>query len=104
MTTTQTGPVIGTPAITLVVKRYANRKLYDTENSKYITLKQIVEQVKAGRLVQVVDNVLGLDITAATLLTAIVETEDGTTQAETLFNVLRAGGLEHYARFMMPRG
>ena len=90
MTTTQSG--IGK----LIVKRYANRKLYDCENSKYITLKQIVDVVKAGRAVQVTDNVSKEDITATTLLTAIVETEDGTTEASVLADILRAGGLTKY--------
>jgi polyhydroxyalkanoate synthesis repressor PhaR len=88
--------VIGTPAITLMVKRYANRKLYNTEESKYITLKQLVEQVKLGRQVQVTDNISKEDITATTLLTAIVETEDGTTDAGVLTDILRAGGLTKY--------
>lgn len=79
-----------------LIKRYANRKLYDTEASKYITLKQIVADIRAGANIQVVDNESKADITAATLLTAIVETEDGSTQADTLVNILRAGGLQNY--------
>lgn len=81
---------------TLIVKRYANRKLYDCENSKYTTLKQIVSQVTAGRNVQILDNVSKLDITATTLLSALVETDDGTLDASTLQDILRAGGLVKY--------
>lgn len=88
MTTTQTGPK--------VIRRYANRKLYDTETSKYTTLKAIVGEVTSGRDVQVVDNVSKEDITVPTLLAAIVETDDGTTQTETLVDILRAGGLSKY--------
>lgn len=85
-----------TPDGTLIVKRYANRKLYDCENSKYITLKQLVEHIKTGREVQVTDNVSKEDITATTLLMALVEADDGTTQVEVLTNILRAGGLSKY--------
>jgi polyhydroxyalkanoate synthesis repressor PhaR len=89
MTTTQTG--------LLVIRRYANRKLYDTENSKYITLKQIVEQIKLGRDVQVLDNVSKNDITSTTLLMALVETDDGTnSDVTTLVDILRAGGMNKY--------
>jgi polyhydroxyalkanoate synthesis repressor PhaR len=87
MTTTQNA---------LVVKRYANRKLYDTENSKYITLKQIAAEIKTGREVRVMDNESKQDITATTLLLALVETEDGTTEASVLAGILRAGGLAQY--------
>ena len=88
MTTTQTGPK--------VIRRYANRKLYDTETSKYVTLKAIADEVTAGRDIQVVDNVSKEDITVPTLLLALVETDDGTTQTETLVDILRAGGLSKY--------
>ena len=88
MTITQVGPK--------VIRRYANRKLYDTAESKYITLKQIVADIRSGADIQVVDNESKQDITAATLLAAIVETEDGTTQTGTLVNILRAGSLENY--------
>lgn len=97
MTTTSNG--------TLIVKRYANRKLYDTENSKYITLKQIVAEINAGRNVQVVDNESKQDITATTLLTAVVESEDGSLGADTLVGILRAGGLTKYvAGLKTPTG
>ena len=88
MTTTQTGPK--------VIRRYANRKLYDTETSKHTTLKAIVGDVASGRDVQILDNVSKEDITVTTLLQAMVETEDGTTQSGTLSGIIRAGGLTKY--------
>lgn len=58
-----------------VIKKYANRKFYDTETSSYVTLGQIQDAVKAGFEVVVVDNVSKRDITARTLLMSLVETE-----------------------------
>lgn len=59
----------------LVIKKYANRKFYDTEASQYVTLTGIQDAVKAGRSVIVIDNVSKRDITAKTLLMSLVETE-----------------------------
>ncbi|HEX5656532.1 MAG TPA: polyhydroxyalkanoate synthesis regulator DNA-binding domain-containing protein, partial [Polyangiales bacterium] len=39
-----------------VIKRYANRKLYDTRSSRYVTLPQIAELVRSGEDVQIIDN------------------------------------------------
>lgn len=58
-----------------VVKRYANRKLYDTETSQYVTLTQVQDFVKSGREVMVIDNASKRDITAKTLLASLIETE-----------------------------
>ena len=39
-----------------VIKRYSNRKLYDTRDSRYVTLLQIAEMVRGGEEVQIIDN------------------------------------------------
>ncbi len=59
----------------VLIKRYANRKLYNTQTSRYITLKGIGELVEAGREVRVVDNETGEDITNVTLSQVLVDTE-----------------------------
>ncbi len=46
------------------IKRYANRKLYNTETSRYITLKGIAALIEEGETVRVVDNETGEDITS----------------------------------------
>ncbi len=56
-----------------VIKRYENRKLYDTENKKYVSLAEIGQMVREGLKVQVVDNVSGEDITIQTLTQVILE-------------------------------
>jgi len=58
-----------------VIKRYANRKLYDTERSCYVTLDEIALMIKDGEEVQVIDNKSKDDLTAVTLAQIIVEEE-----------------------------
>jgi polyhydroxyalkanoate synthesis repressor PhaR len=57
----------------VLIKRYANRKLYNTESSRYITLKGISELLKEGREVKVVDNESGQDITPIVLSQILVD-------------------------------
>jgi|ERR1700677_2745230 len=84
-----------------VVKRYPNRKLYDTEESKYVTLKQLASYVAAGREIQVIENVTKTDITGQTLLQALVETEvDAAGQTNTLRDIFKAGGLAKYVQLL----
>lgn len=56
-----------------LIKRYENRKLYDTQAKTYIRLEDIAELVRRGEDVQVVDNTTGVDITAQTLAKVIAE-------------------------------
>ena len=60
---------------TKIVKRYANRKLYDTDRSCYVTLEDISAMIKAGDEVRVVDNKSGEDLTSVTLAQIIFENE-----------------------------
>ena len=55
------------------IKRYDNRKLYDTETSEYVSLTDIADLVRNGETVEVVDNATGEDITAQTLTQIILE-------------------------------
>ncbi len=57
----------------VVIKKYANRRLYDTSNSRYINLEDIAALVRNGKEVQVVDANSGEDITRVTLTQIIVE-------------------------------
>ena len=58
-----------------VVKRYANRKLYDTQRSRYVTLDQIAEMIRAGQDVKIIDNTSKDDLTSITLAQIIFEQE-----------------------------
>ncbi|MGB0645604.1 MAG: polyhydroxyalkanoate synthesis regulator DNA-binding domain-containing protein [Bradymonadia bacterium] len=61
------------PDASIIIKRYANRKLYNTRDSQYITLAQIAQLIEAGELVQIVDKASGEDITEITLAQVFVD-------------------------------
>jgi polyhydroxyalkanoate synthesis repressor PhaR len=56
-----------------VIKRYSNRKLYDTKDSRYVTLLQIAEMVRGSEEVQIIDNTTKEDLTEVTLAQIIYE-------------------------------
>ena len=56
-----------------VIKRYSNRKLYDTKDSRYVTLLQIAEMVRSSEEVQIIDNNSKEDLTEITLAQIIYE-------------------------------
>ena len=58
-----------------VVKRYSNRKLYDTVESRYVTLPQIAEYVRQGEDVRIIDNTTKEDLTRMTLAQILYEEE-----------------------------
>ena len=59
----------------VTIKKYANRRLYDTESSTYITLDRLAEMVREGREFEVVDAKTGEDITRHVLTQIIVDEE-----------------------------
>jgi polyhydroxyalkanoate synthesis repressor PhaR len=59
----------------LLIKRYASRRLYNTETSDYVTLEDIAEFIRAGRDVQIIDLKSGDDLTRQYLLQIIAEHE-----------------------------
>ena len=56
-----------------VIKRYANRKLYDPQKSQYVTLEELAEMIRAGREIAVTDATTGEDLTAMVLAQIILE-------------------------------
>jgi polyhydroxyalkanoate synthesis repressor PhaR len=92
-----------------VVKRYESRKLYDTEESRYVSLDEIAVWVRAGQEVQVIDNRSSQDVTAQTLTQIILEEgRNGRSRipAEVLRDLVRFGertltsGVEHVQQSM----
>ena len=77
-----------------VIKRYTNRKLYDTVESRYVTLEEIAEMVKAGADVRIVDNRSKEDLTSVTLAQIIFEEEKKSSKMSlrTLKDLIRHGG------------
>lgn len=79
----------------LIIKRYPNRKFYDTEEKRYITLDDISEKIRAGREVQVVDQSSGEEITSVVLTQIIFEQEkkqSGFVPRSVLTGLVQAGG------------
>ena len=58
-----------------IIKRYTNRKLYDTVESRYVTLDEIAEMIKQGAEVKIIDNRTKDDLTSVTLAQIIFEEE-----------------------------
>lgn len=79
--------------MSVLIKRYANRKLYNTQASRYITLKGIAELIEAGEDVRVIDNETGEDITSVALSQILVDHErSNTTVSQTLLSGLISRG------------
>lgn len=78
-----------------VIKRYPNRKLYNTETKQYITLDEISTLIRDGVEVRVVDHTSGEDLTAVTLTQIIFELEkkqSGFLPRSILSGLIQAGG------------
>ena len=58
---------------TITVKKYGNRRLYDTADSRYVTLEDLAEKIRKGSDAKVVDAKTGHDLTQATLTQIIIE-------------------------------
>jgi polyhydroxyalkanoate synthesis repressor PhaR len=115
---------------TVLIKRYANRKLYNTESSRYITLKGISELIHEGRDIQVIDNETGEDISSIVLSQILVDDQKQQRDSDAvpgrilseliqrsgdaLYNILRRGMddaqdnitdiRENVRRFLQPQG
>ncbi len=57
----------------IIIKKYPNRRLYDTKKSAYVTLKEVAELIKGGYEVEVIDVKTGEDVTAFILTQIILE-------------------------------
>src|SRR5258705_7402303 len=95
-------PVAARIAVTLskekpmirLIKRYESRKLYDTEESRYVSLDEISTWIRQGQEVRVVDNASNNDVTSQTLTQIILEEgRKGTSflPSELLHDLVRIG-------------
>lgn len=76
-----------------IIKRYQNRKLYDTHQSCYVTLEEIAQIIREGHEIQVIDNKTKNDITYMTQIQLLFDQEKKSTAAkdvELLKRVIRA--------------
>jgi polyhydroxyalkanoate synthesis repressor PhaR len=79
----------------VIIKKYENRRLYDTTNSRYVNLDEVAQMLQRGENVQVVDAATGEDITRLILTQIIVEhakTTDSTFPLDVLRQMVVATG------------
>ena len=72
-----------------IIKRYQNRKLYDTHESSYVTLDEIAKMIKNGEDLRVIDNKTKNDITAATLTQLLYESERKSSKTQPSVDLLK---------------
>ncbi len=91
-----------------IIKRYTNRKLYDTVESRYVTLEEIAEMIRVGEDVRIIDNRTKEDLTSVTLAQIIFEQEKktGRMPLAVLRDIVRNGGgtlQDFFEREIQPR-
>jgi polyhydroxyalkanoate synthesis repressor PhaR len=76
-----------------LIRRYTNRKLYDTRESRYVTLEQLAEFIRHGDEIRVVDAATERDLTSAKLAQIIFEEEKraGRLPVDQLRQIIRDG-------------
>lgn len=81
--------------MTRLIKRYGNRKMYDTQASRYVTLDNVAELVRGGEDLRIIDNDSGQDLTAVTFAQIIFEEEkrkNGLLELPVLRWIIQRGG------------
>lgn len=91
-----------------IIKRYSNRKLYDTEAKRYVTLEGVADLIRQERDVQVIDHDTGEDITALVQAQTILELEKklrGGLPGTVLTHLIRAGNdtLNQMRKALVPQ-
>ncbi len=77
------------------IKRYPNRKLYNTETKQYITLEELADLIRSGEEIHVIDNASGADLTALTMTQVLfeqVKKQAGFLPRTLLTGLIQAGG------------
>lgn len=59
----------------VIIKKYSNRRLYDTSHKKYVTLEEIANSIKEGNEIRVIDSQTDEDITKVVLMQVVLESE-----------------------------
>jgi polyhydroxyalkanoate synthesis repressor PhaR len=80
---------------TITIKRYSNRRLYDTHNSEYVNIEKIAEMVRDGQRLQVIDTSTGDDVTHVILTQIILNEQKDQKEGlplELLFQLVRRSG------------
>ena len=78
-----------------LIKRYGSRKLYDTEESRYVSLEELAAWIREGQELKIIDNATSEDVTAQTLTQVIVDEGRRGSKlppSEILHDLIRQGG------------
>jgi polyhydroxyalkanoate synthesis repressor PhaR len=88
-----------------IIKKYSNRRLYDTEASRYVNLDDLAALVREGHELQVVDAATQEDLTRAVLVQVLLETQGGVDlfPVRLLHRVIRFGADPTWARMVNPQ-
>ncbi len=91
-----------------IIKRYSNRKLYDTIESKYVTLNDISEMIRSGTDVKIIDNQTNKDITSAVLAHVLFNEEKSRSNLSigTLKELIQSGQetlSDYYHKKVLPK-
>lgn len=87
---------------TIIIKRYSNRRLYDTHTSEYVNIEKIAEMVRSGQHLQVIDTSTGDDVTNVVLTQIMLNEQKEQKKGlplELLFQLVRQSG-ESYMDIM----
>lgn len=82
-----------------IIKRYGNRKLYDTKLSRYVTIEEVANHIRNGISVKIIDNKSGEDITNTTLAQIVLEAEKKNrhkSSSSILESVIKTGTLSEF--------
>jgi len=77
----------------VTIKRYGNRRLYNTETSSYVNYQDLIQIIRSGQDIQVIDSRTGEDVTKSILIQVILEEEKSKNSilpAEFLFQLIRS--------------
>ncbi len=92
--------------MSILIKKYSNRRLYHTEEKRYITLEDIAKIIQQGKDVNIIDNDSKKDITEETLLQIIVNDFQGLFSSSLLHQMIRLQSQEfqEFLPFYMRTG
>ena len=92
---------VGAQDDTILIKKYGNRRLYDTQQSRYITLDDLAEIIKSGKSVKVTEAATDKDLTRQVLTQVILEQRDAIDMVpiELLQAIIRVRGTLEQAPF-----
>ncbi len=76
----------------VVIKKYSNRRLYDTSRSRYLNIQELAEIVREGSEVKVLDASTGDDLTQPVLLQVLIEVGGDVLPSSMLHRIIRASG------------